>query len=189
MEVYCVKEKKFTPNVPGSEKTGKTKNGRPLLKVKCASCGITKTRFISSQEGAGVFSSALSKGKDLYKMGKDIGEETGAFSAMSAISRAKNLYDIGKELAEGKPGEAAHIALKSEFPGIAVGEQIFKLIPGVDKKLFDNYWSGDIAKGAFNTKTGLFSKKFWTHPKNRDPSCDNVTFNKKTGKWVNHYCD
>ena len=47
MEVYCVKEKRFTPNVVGSEKITTAKNGRRLLKVKCASCGITKTRFIS----------------------------------------------------------------------------------------------------------------------------------------------
>ena len=47
MDVYCVKEKRFTPNVVGSEKITTTKNGRRLLKVKCASCGITKTRFIS----------------------------------------------------------------------------------------------------------------------------------------------
>ena len=42
-----MKEKRFTPNVVGSEKITTAKNGRKLLKVKCASCGITKTRFIS----------------------------------------------------------------------------------------------------------------------------------------------
>ena len=47
MEVYCVKEKRFTPNVTGSEKITTTKNNKRMLKVKCASCGITKTRFIS----------------------------------------------------------------------------------------------------------------------------------------------
>ena len=47
MEVYCVKEKRFTPNVAGSEKITITRNGKRLLKVKCASCGITKTRFLS----------------------------------------------------------------------------------------------------------------------------------------------
>ena len=46
MEVYCVKEKRHTPNVQGSEKVVITKNNRKLLKVKCASCGITKTRFM-----------------------------------------------------------------------------------------------------------------------------------------------
>ena len=55
MKVFCVKEKRFTPNVPGSEKITTTKNGRRLLRVKCASCGITKTRFLSAQEGGNLF--------------------------------------------------------------------------------------------------------------------------------------
>ena len=42
-----MKEKRFTPNVVGSETFATARNGRRLLKVKCASCGITKTRFIS----------------------------------------------------------------------------------------------------------------------------------------------
>ena len=45
MEVYCVKEKRNTPNVQGSEKVVITKNNQKLLKAKCASCGITKTSF------------------------------------------------------------------------------------------------------------------------------------------------
>ena len=53
MDVYCVKEKHFTPNVEGSEKITTAKNGRKLLKVKCASCGITKTRFISDKTQSG----------------------------------------------------------------------------------------------------------------------------------------
>ena len=46
MVVYCVKEKGHTPNVQGSEKVVITKNNRKLLKVKCTSCRITKTRFL-----------------------------------------------------------------------------------------------------------------------------------------------
>ena len=32
-KVYCVKEKKHTPNVPGAEKVVITKNNRKLLKL------------------------------------------------------------------------------------------------------------------------------------------------------------
>ena len=53
MEVYCVKEHRFTPNVAGSETYATAKNGRRLLKVECASCGITKTRFISNKTQSG----------------------------------------------------------------------------------------------------------------------------------------
>ena len=59
MEVYCVKEKRFTPNVPGSEKITTTRNGKRLLKVLCASCGITKTRFVSGVEGGNIFDPIL----------------------------------------------------------------------------------------------------------------------------------
>ena len=57
-----MKEKRFTPNVVGSEKITTAKNNRRMLKVKCASCGITKTRFVSNktqngaaQEGGNIF--------------------------------------------------------------------------------------------------------------------------------------
>ena len=54
-----MKEKRFTPNVPGSEKITTTKNGKRQLKVKCASCGITKTRFVSAHEGGNLFDTIL----------------------------------------------------------------------------------------------------------------------------------
>ena len=54
-----MKEHRFTPNVVGSEKITTTKNGKRLLKVKCASCGITKTRFVSNQEGGNIFDTVL----------------------------------------------------------------------------------------------------------------------------------
>ena len=44
-KVYCVKEKRHTPNVPGSEKvvTTKKKRNRRVLLVKCAGCGKMKS--------------------------------------------------------------------------------------------------------------------------------------------------
>ena len=45
---HCVKEKKQTECVPGSEKYVKTKNNRTMMKCTCASCGITKTKFVQS---------------------------------------------------------------------------------------------------------------------------------------------
>ena len=32
--------------MPGSERMSVTKNGRPLVKCVCASCGATKSRFV-----------------------------------------------------------------------------------------------------------------------------------------------
>ena len=51
MKVYCVKERRFTPNKPGTDKVVTTKNGRKMLKVTCASCGKTKTKFIPTGAG------------------------------------------------------------------------------------------------------------------------------------------
>ena len=46
---YCVKEKKQTECVPGSEQYVITKNGRTMIKCQCASCGIIKAKFVKNQ--------------------------------------------------------------------------------------------------------------------------------------------
>lgn len=63
MITYCVKERKLTDNVPGSEHYQKAKNGRLMLKSKYASCGIIKTQFIS-QNGKGISDEVF---KSLFK--------------------------------------------------------------------------------------------------------------------------
>ena len=50
---FCVKQKKVTECVPGSERYEKAKNGRLMLKCICAECGITKTKFVK-QAGNGL---------------------------------------------------------------------------------------------------------------------------------------
>ena len=49
----CVKQKKQTECVSGSEKYVKAKNGRIMLQCICAECGITKTKFVK-QQGNGI---------------------------------------------------------------------------------------------------------------------------------------
>ena len=53
MKSYCVKQKKVTLCLPGSETYTMAKNGRLMLKCTCAECGITKTRFVK-QSGNGL---------------------------------------------------------------------------------------------------------------------------------------
>ena len=48
---YCIKQKKVTECVPGSERYVRTKNGRIMLKCTCVECGITKTKFIKQKQG------------------------------------------------------------------------------------------------------------------------------------------
>ena len=286
MEVYCVKEKRFTPNVSGSEKYATAKNGRRLLKVKCASCGITKTRFISDKtQSGGNYDMRIYAGNrvddptnPLYQRGgrgfdlhKAIGklpkpkkgwtlpghnytgpynplekqlsydpktgkilkiyqQPTGATDAVSMQHDVDYAVCAGKKNEKGCKHEAdkkmvkaldaipknkrqwGHAAARNAISskqkvGLGVGETINKnigekipgfqpaqdvaaaimAVTGGDKNLFKKYWSGAIAKGAFNKKTGLFSKKFWTHPKNTTGPCNRVVY--KNGKWHNQYCD
>ena len=341
MDVYCVREKRFTPNVPGSETYATTKNGRRQLKVKCASCGITKTRFVSggtprggalsSRRGpstvdkiayvasnfvtpapsftaaAKILGSQALKGvtdnvnyfrrggggnydmrnyagnrvddptNPLYERGgsgfdlhKAIGKlpkpkkgwtlpghnYTGPYNPLDkqlsydpqtgkilkiyqqptgTADAVSMQHDVDYAVCAGKKNEkgckhdadkkmvkaldaipknkrqwghaAARNAIASKhkmglgvgetinknvgekIPGFQQAQDIYKLLPGVDKQLLDSYWSGDIAKGAFNTKSGLFSKKFWTKPKRVTEPCNEVVYDKKTGKFRNKYCD
>ena len=281
-----MKEKRFTPNVPGSEKNTTAKNGRRLLKVKCASCGITKTRFISDKtQSGGNYDMRIYAGNrvddptnPLYQRGgrgfdlhKAIGKlpkpkkgwtlpghnYTGPYNPLEkqlsydpktgkilkiyqqptgATDAVSMQHDVDYAVCAGKKNEksckhdadkkmvkaldaipknkrqwghaAARNAISSKQKvGLGVGETINKnigekipgfqpaqdvaaaimAVTGGDKDLFKKYWSGAIAKGAFNKKTGLFSKKFWTHPKNTTGPCNQIVY--KNGKWHNQYCD
>ena len=288
MDVYCVKEKRFTPNVSGSETYATAKNGRRLLKVKCASCGITKTRFISGgtppRRGAG-HDMRIYAGNRVDDPTNPLYQRGGAFDLHKAIGKLpkpkkgwtlpghnytgpynpldKQLsydrqtgkilkiyqqptgttdavamqHDVDYAVCEGKKnekgckheadkkmvkaldaipknkrqwghavarnaisskqkvglgvGEMLNEEIGKKIPGFSQAQDVYKLLPGVDKKLLDKYWSGDIAKGAFNKKTGLFSKRFWTGPSRSRATepCNYTDYDKKRGKWVNHYCD
>ena len=48
MQTYCVKCRKNTENL--NSKIFKTKNGRLIMQLKCAECGIKKSRFVKEQE-------------------------------------------------------------------------------------------------------------------------------------------
>ena len=51
MKSYCVKQRKQTECLPGGETYAMTRNGRRMMKCKCAECGITKTRFVKGTTG------------------------------------------------------------------------------------------------------------------------------------------
>ena len=51
MKTYCVKQQKQTECLPGSETYAMARNGRRMMKCKCAECGITKTRFVKGTTG------------------------------------------------------------------------------------------------------------------------------------------
>ena len=51
---YCVKQKKITECIPDSARLVQLKNGRFMMKCKCAECGITKTKFVKQTQGNGM---------------------------------------------------------------------------------------------------------------------------------------
>ena len=48
MRSYCVKERHDTESL--NPRYVKAKNGRMMMKSTCASCGITKSQFVKSDE-------------------------------------------------------------------------------------------------------------------------------------------
>ena len=94
---YCVKQRKMTNCVAGSEQYVKTKNGRNAMKCQCIECGITKFRFISKAEmqGSG-FDELIVKGlasgaKGLFNLGR-----RGASQAIKSDAAKKKFKDIGQ---------------------------------------------------------------------------------------------
>ena len=94
---YCVKQRKMTNCVAGSEQYVKTKNGRNAMKCKCDECGITKFRFISKAEmqGSG-FDELIVKGlasgaKGLFNLGR-----RGASQAIKSDAAKKKFKEIGQ---------------------------------------------------------------------------------------------
>ena len=51
MKSYCVKQKKFTNSLNGSEKTIRSKNGKLMLKSICEECRAKKSQFIKQPVG------------------------------------------------------------------------------------------------------------------------------------------
>ena len=95
---YCVKQRKVTDCVPGSEQYVKTKNGRNAMKCQCVECGITKFRFISKNEiqGSG-FDELIVKGlasgaKGLFNLGR-----RGASEAIKSDAAKKKFKEIGQK--------------------------------------------------------------------------------------------
>ena len=65
MRSYCVKQKKETLCIPGSERITTAKNGRHMSVCVCSECGITKTKFIAEKTGGAISKSDFSCGYDL----------------------------------------------------------------------------------------------------------------------------
>ena len=62
-----MKQKKQTECVSGNEKNVTAKNGRKMMKCKCAECGITKTKYIKgNKKGGDLFDTAIGTASNLF---------------------------------------------------------------------------------------------------------------------------
>ena len=69
MITYCVKEKRPTESL--NQRYELAKNGRLMLKAICASCGITKSKFVKKTEGEGLADALFpAVGSLLYNSGR-----------------------------------------------------------------------------------------------------------------------
>ena len=95
---YCVKQRKWTECVPGSEQYVKTKNGRNAMKCQCAECGITKFRFLSKGEiqGSG-FDELIVKGLASGAKGRFNLGRRGASEAIKSETAKKKFKEIGQK--------------------------------------------------------------------------------------------
>ena len=125
MKSYCVKQRKQTECVPGSERVVQTRNGRAMMKCKCAECGITKTKFIKSQSTGGalarrrgpsavdkaawVMSNFVTPAPSFASLGKIL-----ASQGLKGITDNINYYKKGR----GRKGKGLLLGKNSPFKGI-----------------------------------------------------------------------
>ena len=77
MNIYCLKEKIFTPNL--FEKLKKTRNGKYYIEAICKFCSRKKTSFVSKEKYL------LQKEKEKEKLMFDIGLELARKRGMKKI--------------------------------------------------------------------------------------------------------
>jgi len=89
MKSYCEKQKKQTECYPGSEKYVTAKNGRMMLKCKRAECGITKPKFVKSNQTEGA--KARYRGPSVF--------DKAAYVMSNFVTPAPSFAALGKVLA------------------------------------------------------------------------------------------
>ena len=108
MITYCVRQKKKTECVPGSERVKIAKNGRQMLVCTCAECGLTKTQFMSLDKmRMDLISDTIKRNTEIRKIKEDIYsrknkmtdyEKDEIKSQLEALARRKrsNVADFGE---------------------------------------------------------------------------------------------
>ena len=74
MVSYCVKQKKFTNSLAGTEKIIRSKNGKLIMQSICSECGAKKSQFIKPQRGGSSLKKALNADGGSFDIHKLIGK-------------------------------------------------------------------------------------------------------------------
>ena len=89
----------------------------------------------------------------LSPMIHNVGSE--ALDQLSTKIRPKKNYKTNRKYFDGGG------ILSNITSTINLGQKFAETVAPSTKPEFKRYWSGDLVKGAFNTKDGFFSKDFW----------------------------
>ena len=133
-ESYCIVDKRVTPCTEPSGYQN-DKRGRTQFFCHCAVCGIKKVRYVKSGSVS----------------------QTGSGKKRKTKKKSKKL--ISPSVMAGKGVGDAVGPIKT---GINIGQKISETLFPQTKQTFKDYWSGYIAKGAFNSEDGVFTSNFWT---------------------------
>ena len=133
---YCVKQKKVTDCVSGSERHILSKNGRMMLKCVCAECGITKTKFIkskgASREGGALFDVANSHSleeialKGLLNSGAYLARKGAAKAIKSDFAKKKIKQTANKYLDSALDSFIGDVSKKISGGGVDIHKMIGK---------------------------------------------------------------
>ena len=120
MKSYCVKQKKVTLCVPGSEHYDYARNGRLMLKCICSECKITKTKFVKSQNVGGA----------LYrKKGPNITDKI-AYVGSMVVNPTASWGALGRVLAsQGFKGVKDNYDYYKSGKGVDIHNAILKVAP------------------------------------------------------------
>ena len=135
MITYCVRQKKKTECVPGSERVKIAKNGRQMLVCTCAECGATKTQFMSlSKRRKDLVSDTIKRNAEIRNIKDDIYSRSNKmtdFEKEEIRDRLRKLADIKRSNSAAFQEIDRILTGKLQMPDLSE----FKQRPDLDQKI------------------------------------------------------
>ena len=119
MKSYCVKQRKQTECLPGSETYAMARNGRRMMKCKCAECGITKTRFVKGTTGKVTKTRSVKGTKGKVTKTRSVKGTTGKVTKTRSVKGTKGKVTKTRSV-KGTKGKGLLLGKNSPFRNIPV---------------------------------------------------------------------